>query len=260
MGGDCFQMSRFFINTANVDLLSNTIIITGDDVNHIKNVLRMACGDIVMLSDGNGTDYTASLMEFKKERITAAIIESRPNCTEPPVDITLFQGIPKSDKMDYIIQKSVELGIKRIVPVITGRTVVRFDNAKDIAGKTERWQRICLEAAKQCNRGIIPAVDEPVKLEKALETRRDYALGIIPYEKETGNSLKKCMDSYNDSDINNGIAVFIGPEGGFTEDEINNAVHSGVKPVTLGPRILRTETAGLAVISILMYKYGDLGK
>lgn len=253
-------MSRFFINSANVDLLSNTIEITGDDVNHIKNVLRMACGDGLMLSDGIGTDYVASIMKFEKDKITASIKESKPNCTEPPVDITLFQGIPKSDKMDYIIQKSVELGIKRIVPVITGRTVVRFDNAKDMAGKTERWRRICLEAAKQCNRGTIPVVDEPVRLEKVLEARSDYVLSMIPYEKETGNKLKKCLDSFNRQGTNCRIAVFIGPEGGFSEDEINNAMLAGVKPVTLGPRILRTETAGLAVISILMYEFGDMGK
>jgi 16S rRNA (uracil1498-N3)-methyltransferase len=248
-------MSRFFIDKTLVDPASKRIVITGDDVNHIKNVLRIACGETITLSDGIGTDYFVSIERFEKDKIFTSIIDVKPNCTEPPVSITLFQGIPKSDKMDLIIQKSVELGVKKIVPVITDRTIVKFDSQKDIMAKTARWQRICLEAAKQCNRGIVPEVVTPVKFEKALEESGSYSLSIIPYEKETDYSLRDCLGL----GINSMVSLFIGPEGGFTENEIRSAVNHGVKPVTLGPRILRTETAGIAVLSILMYELGDVG-
>jgi len=259
MGGDCFQMSKFFVDKTSVDLKLNKIIITGDDVNHIRNVLRMACGDKTVISDGSGTDYHICIEGFEKDKVVTSIIDAKPNCTEPPIDITLFQGIPKSDKMDYIIQKSVELGVKTIVPVITERTVVKIDNPKEAGDKTARWRRICLEAAKQCNRGIVPSIEEPIRFNKALDILNKFSLSIIPYEKETGYSLKKCIDSFPLSLTNGLISVFIGPEGGFSEDEIRNAVNKGVRAVTLGPRILRTETAGVAVLSIIMYGLGDMG-
>ncbi|NLV36024.1 MAG: 16S rRNA (uracil(1498)-N(3))-methyltransferase [Clostridiaceae bacterium] len=260
-------MSRFFVSPNSVDLINGTIMIDGEDVRHIANVLRAAPGDIVKLTDGMGTDYDASIEHIGKDKILARIALAAPNATEPPVDITLFQGIPKADKMDFIIQKCVELGVKRIVPVMTARTVVKLNNARDIENKTARWRRIALEAAKQCGRGMVPLVTEPVRLEKALVMADSCSLKLIPYEEERDGSLRRQLRQYGQQSSeaegyggSSGIAVFIGPEGGFDLNEVDMAINSGFKSVTLGPRILRTETAGLAVIAIIMYEVGDVSK
>ena len=247
-------MSRFFINTK--DIFVDNINITGEDYNHIKKVLRLKCGENITLSDGTGNEYVAVIEEFGDGFAHTRIIETYKNLTEPPIKVTLYQGLPKSDKMDLIIQKSVELGINRIVPVITERTVVRLDSEKDAAKKCERWNRISQEAAKQCNRGIIPKIEVPMSFKEALKQVEDKALSLIPYEKETKNSLRQIIETVGNIDE---ISVFIGPEGGFTEQEIDEAIKNGLNSVTLGPRILRTETAGIAVLSILMYELGDVG-
>lgn len=250
-------MPKFFIKESNVSL--NQIVITGDDVNHIKNVLRLKQEDTIILSDGCGKDYIVKIDTFESDAIKTTILESKSNNTEPPIEITLFQGIPKSDKMDFIIQKSVELGVKKIVPVMTERTIIRFENHKDKVKKVDRWQKIVLEAAKQCNRGMIPTVEYPVSFNECLELAKEADLGIIPYEKEMENGLKNHLKNHLKNSIHK-VAVIIGPEGGFAENEIKNAVNYNIKPVTLGPRILRTETAGITVLSILMYELGDVGK
>lgn len=246
-------MSRFFVK--DIDNISNVIRIYGEDVNHIKNVLRMRSGDILEVSDGRGFDYIVEILKLEQDCITTGIIQSQANRTEPPVQVTLFQGIPKSDKMDFIVQKSVELGIVKIVPVITGRTVVKLDSQKDSIKKVERWRKIALEAAKQCGRGALPTVENVMSFGEALEYATENDLSIMPYEKETAQGLRNII--MNNKPRKKGI--FIGPEGGFTEEEVKKAVAFDIKPVTLGPRILRTETAGIAVISIIMYEYGDMG-
>jgi 16S rRNA (uracil1498-N3)-methyltransferase len=189
--------------------------------------------------------------------IETRIIETVKNITEPPVEIILYQGLPKSDKMDYIIQKGVELGLKGIVPVITERTVVKLADKKGEQKKCERWNRISMEAAKQSNRGIIPLVGLPIDFKKAVNAAKDFDISLIPYEKERGNGLKGVILNRIDAKK---VSIFIGPEGGFAEKEIEIAIENGIYPVTLGPRILRTETAGIAVLSILMYELGDVGK
>lgn len=279
-------MSRFFINPDSVDLNTGSIIITGEDVRHIGNVLRAVPGDVLELSDGSGTDYEVVIEQIAKDSILTKITTANPNLTEPPIGITLFQGIPKADKMNYIIQKCIELGVTRIVPVITARTIVKFSNAKDSASKTVRWRRIALEAAKQCDRGFIPLVEEPVRLEKALEMAGDCGLKLIPYEEENEGSIKELLRQYGEAvgngnpgadssnpgadssnpgggsasrEANSGIGILIGPEGGFEASEVDEAVKSGFYSVTLGPRILRTETAGMAVAAIIMYEIGDIG-
>ena len=249
-------MSRFFTDNRYVDREAGKLIITGDDVNHIKNVLRSASGEILIVSDGCGSEYSVSIESIEKDKITASIVDIFPNTTEPPIKITLFQGIPKSDKMETIIQKCVELGIDRIVPILTERTVVKFKDLKDMENKTIRWNRISLEAAKQCNRGIVPVVDMPVKLEKAFVTSGEYALSLIPYEEEMNTSMREYIARHKSGNV----CIFIGPEGGFAESEIKKAQQYGIHPVTLGPRILRTETAGSTVLSILMYELGDMGR
>jgi len=246
-------MPKFFVDEQNIQ--SDLIVIDGDDVKHIKKVLRLNPGDSITVCDGKGNDYHASIKDIESNRVIAAILDVYKSGTEPPIEVTLFQGIPKSDKMDFIIQKSVELGVSRIVPVITERTVVKLDSKKDATNKVTRWQRISLEAAKQCNRGFVPRVENPVDYEEALKLCQQSYLKIMPYEKENKYNLKKCLYGCDPAKT----AVFIGPEGGFSEEEVKKASASGVKPVTLGPRILRTETAGIAVLSILMYELGDIG-
>ncbi|AEV69318.1 16S rRNA (uracil(1498)-N(3))-methyltransferase [Acetivibrio clariflavus] len=247
-------MPRFFINSE--DIFDDNINIKGDDYNHIKKVLRLKCGEIITLSDGVGNEYAARIEAFGDGFVHTKIVESYKNATEPPVKVTLYQGLPKSDKMDFIIQKSVELGISKVVPVLTERTVVKIDNQKDAQKKWERWNRISQEAAKQSNRGIIPEVELPISFKEAIKQIKNGSLSIIPYEKESKKSLKQILKSNGHM---KDISVFIGPEGGFTEQEIEEAISFGINPVTLGPRILRTETAGIAVLSILMYEVGDVG-
>ena len=260
-------MSRFFVNPGSVDLNNGKITIVGDDVRHVGSVLRAVPGDVLNLSDGMGTDYDAVIEQIDKDSILTRITHARPNATEPSVEITLFQGIPKADKMDFIIQKCIELGVRRIVPVMTARSVVKLNNARDIGNKTTRWRRIALEAAKQCDRGIVPLVEEPVRLEKALEMAENCSLKLIPYEEEKDGNLRKHLRQYKEKVSETGVkagyggvGVFIGPEGGFDLTEVEMAMQSGFKSVTLGPRILRTETAGLAVIAITMYEIGDISK
>lgn len=251
-------MSRFFVSMEAVDTSSGRIMITGEDVKHIRSVLRSMPGDALELSDGVGVDYDVTIEAVEKDNITTKIVCAKPNKTEPPVHITLFQGIPKADKMEYIIQKCIELGVKRIVPVLTARTVVKFDNARDAAVKTTRWRRIALEAAKQCDRGIVPVVEEPVRFDEALKLAEGCDLRLLPYEEEAAGNLRQQLSKQGQSEGAQRLAIFIGSEGGFAAAEVQKAVEGGFKSVTLGPRILRTETAGIAVMAIIMYELGDM--
>ncbi len=258
-------MSRFFVSPDPIELSNGRITIAGEDVRHIGSVRRAMPGDILNLSDGMGTDYDVVIEQIGKNSIITRITAARPNTTEPPVEVTLFQGIPKADKMDFIIQKCIELGVKRIVPVMSARSVVKLNNTKDIEGKTARWRRIALEAAKQCDRGIVPLVTEPVRIERALEMAEGCSLKLIPYEGEKDGSLRRQLLEYGKrvggaaaQASFGGIGVFIGPEGGFEQAEVEMAMSRGFNSVTLGPRILRTETAGLAVIAIIMYEIGGV--
>ena len=251
-------MSRFFVSMEAVDTSSGRIMITGEDVKHIRSVLRRMPGDALELSDGVGVDYDVTIEAVEKDSITTKIVCAKPNKTEPPVHITLFQGVAKADKMEYIIQKCIELGVKRIVPVLTARTVVKFDSARDAAAKTSRWQRIALEAAKQCDRGIVPVVEEPTRFDEALKLAEGCDLKLLPYEEEAAGNLHQQLSKQSLAEGAKRIAIFIGPEGGFAAAEVEKAVKAGFKSVTLGPRILRTETAGFAVMAIVMYELGDM--
>ncbi|HOJ11214.1 MAG TPA: 16S rRNA (uracil(1498)-N(3))-methyltransferase [Clostridiales bacterium] len=255
-------MSRFFITDDNI--YSDSIIISGEDFNHIKNVLRYKTGDSLILCDGNGRDYYVYIEFIGDKEIKTKIIDVSENQTEASVNVTLFQGMAKGEKMDFIIQKSVELGVSRIVPVITERTVVKLENSRDKEKKRIRWQRIALEAAKQCNRGVIPEVGLLVDFTVASDLMHKFNLALIPYEKEEKLALKTVLLEFKnkysnlDKDKYPEIALFIGPEGGFSDKEIIRSHEKGIIPVTLGPRILRTETAALTVQSIIMYELGDI--
>lgn len=247
-------MSKFFIDKESIS--GDNIDITGEDVAHIRKVLRMRTGEKLIACDNDGTDFECEIAEISDKHVTVKILKSWKSENEAPIRVTLFQGIPKSDKMDFIIQKCVELGIDTIVPVKTERTVVRFENAKDEAKKQQRWQKIAVEAAKQCNRGRLPEVSNPVDFNAALEMAGVNDLVLIPYENEAERGLKSILR--NNSTARR-IAVFIGPEGGFAEEEVQKCIERSFYSVTLGKRILRTETAGLTVLSILMYELGDVG-
>lgn len=248
-------MARFFVD--DIDGNIDEVNITGDDFVHIRKVLRLVPGDEIIVCDGNANDYTVRISGFSSNSVRGEIIGRKVNKAEPPIYITLFQGIPKSDKMEIIIQKCTELGVYEMVPVINMRTVVKIDDERDVLKKSLRWNRIATDAAKQCNRGRIPIVKTPVSYKQALGMLDDFDLCLIPYEKEESCKLK---DTMNKSGVAvKKIAVFVGPEGGFDEEEIKMALHNKVLPVSLGPRILRTETAGFTLMSILMYALGDMG-
>lgn len=242
-------MARFFVEPEQV--FENSISIFGDDVKHISKVLRLRVNEEITVCDKCGNDYECSLQEISSDKVVAKILSKKKNVAEADIEITLFQGLPKSDKMDLIIQKCVELGISKIVPVITKRAVSR---PSDGDKKIIRWQKIAAEAAKQCGRGIIPEVGKMISFADAVKLCDDEkVLAIMPYECEAENKIKNALKETEKKKI----FVYIGPEGGFDESEVNLAENSGIKLVTLGPRIMRTETAPIAVCSVIMYEIGD---
>ncbi len=242
-------MHHFFTDPQNV--YEKEIIITGNDVNHMKNVLRIKPGELVKISDGNGIEYECSVNRYESENAILNILNSFKSNSELSSEIYLFQGLPKGDKMELIIQKAAELGVYKVVPVATKRAVVKLD-PKKAAKKVERWNAISLSAAKQSGRSMIPEVEQVMSFSEALQYAKQMDLILFPYELAEGMSITKEIISTIKS--NQKIGVFIGPEGGFEEEEVRKAEEIGAHPITLGKRILRTETAGLAVLSILMYQ------
>lgn len=228
--------------------------ISGDDAHHIINVLRFKIGEELIISDGEN-QYITSIIGIEDSSVILKIIESYDKAVESPIDITLFQGLPKSDKMDLIVQKCTEIGVKRIVPIETEFSLIKIKE-KSIDKKINRWEKISQEASKQSGRSIVPDVLMPVDFKMALNSINEFDLCLIPYEKENSIKLKDVLKKHSDA---KNICVFIGPEGGFSDNEIEIAVKFGVVPVTLGPRILRTETAGIVASSIILYELGDLG-
>lgn len=245
-------MSRFFVDPAQIG--TRQITISGNDVNHIKNVLRMEKGADISISDGQGRDYFCVISQIDKDRIVLDIQNSWDSYVELGTKIYLFQGLPKSDKMELIIQKAVELGVYEIIPVVTRRTIVKLDEKKEVK-KLARWQGISESAAKQAGRGIIPSVRPPVSFKDALEFAGTLDSVIIPYEKAEGMEASRA--AVKGLKNKKSVGIFIGPEGGFDTEEVDAAMESGAVPVTLGRRILRTETAGLAVLSVLMFELED---
>lgn len=243
-------MYRFYVFAD--QLAEKEVFISGGDVNHIKNVLRLEVGDWIVACDGNGTDYVSRIQSICSDEVVASIEKVQPTGTELPVRITLFQGMPKKDKLELIIQKAVELGACEIVPVMTKRTVVKLSEEKKINKRLERWQSIAYAAAKQCDRGIIPTVHKPVSYEEALAMADQLDYNVIPYELQTGmEEARKIVDQ---ACKQRSLGIFIGPEGGFEPEEVERAMTRNIHPMTLGKRILRTETAGMALLSILMFQ------
>lgn len=242
-------MYRFFVTPQQTG--GEKIVITGSDVNHIKNVLRMKKGEHILISDGTDREYECEISGFIEDTVEVKILDVFGSFAELPTKITLFQGLPKSDKMEWIIQKAVELGVYEVVPVVTKRAVVKLD-AKKAKKKVARWNAIALSAAKQAKRGRIPEVKPVMSLKEAYEYSKTFDASIIPYEDAKGmNHSREVLHSLKGKKQ---IGIFIGPEGGFEVSEVELAKELGIVPVTLGRRILRTETAGMAVLSILMFE------
>ncbi len=242
-------MSRFFAEPTDID--GKYIFIKNrDDLHHMKKVLRLSAGDEADISDGLTWEYRARLEQINDEKATFVILDKQKFAREPELCITLYQGIPKAGKMEGIIQKSVELGVHNIVPVFMERTVV-VDKG-NFEKKLRRWQKVSDEAVKQCRRGIIPSVDEALKFSQMVQELSDYDLVIFPYENENNVTIKESLRGLDRKPKT--VAVIIGPEGGFSDNEAKLLTDAGTERVSLGKTILRTETAGPAAIAMIMYE------
>ena len=241
-------MHHFFVTQEQVK--EEKIWIEGSDVNHIKNVLRMKIGEELHISDGNNKKYLCEIETMSSDVVCAQIIEELASDTELPSKIYLFQGLPKSDKMELIVQKAVELGVYEIIPVATKRAVVKLDDKK-AAKKVERWNSISEGGAKQSGRNVVPEVKHVMSYKEAMQYAKDLDVVLIPYELAEGmDETRQVIEAIRPGQS---VGIFIGPEGGFETAEVEYALEQGAKAITLGKRILRTETAGLTTLSIIMY-------
>lgn len=245
-------MHQFFITSDKVR--DGRVVIEGSDVSHIKNVLRMKPGDEIRVCDGISRRFLCEIKSIGTDKVTADILREEEPRGELPSKIYLFQGLPKGDKMDFIIQKAVELGARGIIPVQTERSVIRME-ADAFAKKQARWQRIAESAAKQSGRDIIPAVSGIMTFAEAIKEALRLDVILMPYE--LASDMKSTREVLGAITPGQSIGVFIGPEGGFDADEAALAKEAGARLITLGKRILRTETAPLAVLSVLMYLLED---
>ena len=241
-------MYQFFVK--NEQIQGDTALILGKDVNHIKNVLRMKAGERIRVSNEEGIDYYCDIAEITSDCVKADIQFLNLQGSELPAKIYLFQGLPKGDKMEWIIQKAVELGVHEIVPVAMKNCVVKLD-AKKAQAKVKRWQAISESAAKQSKRSVIPNVHEVMTFSEAVEYAMQCESCLLPYENAKG--MKATQEAVSAAAQAGSIAIFIGPEGGFDRAEIEK-VDGKMEQISLGKRILRTETAGMTILSILMYQ------
>ncbi|RJX29588.1 MAG: 16S rRNA (uracil(1498)-N(3))-methyltransferase [Dethiobacter sp.] len=243
----------FFLPPEEIHSKEN-IVLKADNLMHLK-ALRLAKGDLIVLADGKGRAFYARLDFLASDRAEASILYELEKNVEPPLEVTLALGVSKGEKMDLVIRHSVELGVKKIVPVLTGRTVVRV-TAEKVKGKNRRWQNIALSAASQCRRSFIPEVLAPLSFTEALEIMARNDLVIVPWEEEKEQGLRHLAEITKRPQE---VCIFTGPEGGISFEEMEKLKElPEVYPVTLGPRILRAETAPLAVLAIVMYLWGDL--
>jgi len=251
------RVHRFFVEPGQI--IGDSITLLGTDAHHIADVLRLSFGQRIIVCDGEGYEYEGNIVSCSKDKVTVQVVNVKKSVSEPPLRIILAQGMPKrAESFELVIQKATELGVARLVPLISERTVVRLKEDK-LENRLSRWSRIALEAAKQSQRGKVPEVDQPLTLTQFLDTIPRDALCLIPWEMEQTTGVKEVLKW----ELNNGFArtvvVLIGPEGGFSPGEIDEATRAGVIPVSLGPRILRTETAGIITLGIIQYELGDLG-
>ncbi|NLY78072.1 MAG: 16S rRNA (uracil(1498)-N(3))-methyltransferase [Tissierellia bacterium] len=245
-------MNRFFVDREQVK--GDTIRILGKDVKHIKDVLRLKPKDRLEVV-AEGSCHICEIVEIESNGVLVRILDTCGASSEPPIYVNLFQAIAKGDKMDLIIQKTTEIGVKEIIPVVTNRTVVKIKDYKKEKNKLDRWNSIAEEAAKQSKRTYIPTVRNIIDFKDMVELLKEEENIIVPYERERAVGLKEALKKLSGGRIN----IVIGPEGGFEEYEIEMLESIGAKSVTLGPRILRTETAGIITVALSLYELGDLG-
>ena len=236
-------MPRFFVTPDQIPEIKGT------DAHHIRHVLRMQVGDQLELLDGTGKIYTAKIAQMSKEKIICTILSEKIEKSESKVSITIAQCLPKAKKMDLIIQKCTELGVAKIIPVISERSVAKGE-------KLERWKKIAKEASEQCGRATIPEISPLLKFSEVLKLAKDYDLALIPWELEDKTTLKKILTGLEASRPA-GLVILVGPEGGFSTQEVELVINAGFKSISLGKRILRTETAGMAILSMINYEYSQ---
>lgn len=239
-------MPRFFVTPP----VGDTAVIDGADGAHIRRALRMREGESLTLCDGCGTDYQCHITGFAGDAVQLCVDEVSPNRTEPTARVTLYMGLPKADKLEWVIQKAVELGVAAVVPVATSRSIVKLD-AKDAAKKQERWQRIAAEAAGQSGRGVIPVVEAPIPFQKALSRWEEETL--LTFYEGGGENLAALVNEDSRE-----LSVFVGPEGGIAPEELAAMQAAGAHVATLGPRILRCETAPVAALAVIMQLTGNM--
>ncbi len=244
-------MYNFFVDTSQRQ--GDGYFISGTDFNHIKNVLRMNAGDTFLVSE-NGISNLCRIESFSTDVVTVKILEENYNDTNLPIKIYLFQGLPKGDKMELIIQKTVELGVEKIIPVEMSRCIVKLDDKKK-KSKTARWQAIAESAAKQSKRNTIPEISDVLTYKQALEKAKELDLLLVPYESKNGMADTKSALAQIKSGMT--VGILIGAEGGFEENEVDSAFKIGGKVISLGKRILRTETAAITSVAMCML-YGEM--
>lgn len=242
-------MHHFFVTPQQIS--GDKIRIEGGDVNHMKNVLRMKLHEKAEISDGESRTYLCEVEAYEEDVAILHILEEMEADTEPASKLYLFQGLPKSDKMELIVQKAVELGVYQVIPVAMKRSVVRLDDKK-AAKKADRWNSIAESAAKQAGRSRIPEVTMPLSYNEALKMAEELDVTLLPYELAGGMEVTR--EVIHQIKSGQSVGIFIGPEGGFEPEEVDAAVSMGAKVITLGKRILRTETAGLATLAVLMFE------
>ena len=247
-------MRKFFVENKNIMLSENKILIDGDDVNHIRNVLRLELGTKIKICDKeNLKNYVSEITKINTDNIECLILEEFENETEKNVELHIFQGLPKADKMELIIQKGTELGISKYVPVKLSRCIVKLDG-KDEIKKIDRWQKISEAAAKQSGRDLVPEITNLKSIKEVSELIKEYDLFLVAFEEEKENSIKNELLKIKDTLDNYKIAVLVGPEGGLQKDEVSYLEENGAKVITLGNRILRTETVAMYIASVIMYE------
>lgn len=246
-------MTRFFIPSSQIN--GNQVVLEGSDHHHLLNVLRKKVNDQIIVLDGKGQEFLVRITELSPLKAVGEIVELIDKPTEPRVRITLVQSLPKADKFEYILQKNTELGVARFQPIISERSTIRI-NEESRMKKWERWYKIIKEAAEQSGRKVIPELDMVQNWKDALPQLRS-GLVLIPWEGEKTRSLKAVLEA--EKVVPEEISLIIGSEGGFSLEEVKEAQVRGAIPVTLGPRILRTETAGLVAATAILYHYGELG-
>lgn len=261
MGGLCGREGRrvvarrFFAPPE--QFVGDKVYLTGEEAHHLHRVLRLGPGARVNVFDGSGREYLVEIQALNGDSAVGRILEEISREREVPLELTLAQGLAKGDKLELVIQKATEIGIAAVVPIHTFRSVVRPGEGE--ARRVERWQRVAREAAKQCGRARVPRIEPVTPFPRLLERFSDFTAVLLLWEEERVRRLKQVLEEIREKGIVRRLLVLVGPEGGFAPEEVEAAANAGAVPVTLGPRILRTETAGLVAASIILYELGDLG-